>query len=393
MGGLVTSTGTGMSVPDWPNTWGYNMFAVPWEIWVGPLAGGVFYEHAHRLKGTLVGFLAISVMICAFAPAKSLVWRRRWGISAIVGLIATVLAVSLIPILHAAGIYNETFERHYSHAIPSAVSLFLISTVAWLSRTPEPRRWVRWSSVALLIAVCIQGLLGGLRVTEVNIQLAMVHACTAQAFLCFAGFMALATSRWWFSAPQVATSSSLPKLGALAVVLLFAQLTAGALMRHNDAGLAISTFPDTYGGILPPTTVAGLDTLNQQRIWNKDIGPVTSFQVWIHFIHRAGAVAVTAALIAIAVVTFRSTSLRQLRPWATALLLLLSAQIALGILTVLWRKPADIATAHVAVGALCMLATFLITAKSFRLAYNRQPLPRAAPNFDVLPPAHAAAHS
>jgi cytochrome c oxidase assembly protein subunit 15 len=39
MGGLVTSHGAGMAVPDWPTTYGYNMFLFPIDQWVG----GIFY--------------------------------------------------------------------------------------------------------------------------------------------------------------------------------------------------------------------------------------------------------------------------------------------------------------------------------------------------------------
>src|ERR1041384_6748811 len=52
-GGLVTSRGVGMSVPDWPNTYGYNMFFFPISKWVG----GIFYEHTHRLIASAVGLL------------------------------------------------------------------------------------------------------------------------------------------------------------------------------------------------------------------------------------------------------------------------------------------------------------------------------------------------
>ena len=51
MGGLVTSHGAGMSVPDWPNSYGYNMFLFPPSLWIG----GILYEHTHRLMGTVVG--------------------------------------------------------------------------------------------------------------------------------------------------------------------------------------------------------------------------------------------------------------------------------------------------------------------------------------------------
>jgi cytochrome c oxidase assembly protein subunit 15 len=58
-GGMVTSTGSGLSVPDWPNTYGWFMFSFPIEHWVG----GIFYEHTHRLIASTVGFL---IMVLAF---------------------------------------------------------------------------------------------------------------------------------------------------------------------------------------------------------------------------------------------------------------------------------------------------------------------------------------
>src|SRR5215831_15988127 len=51
IGGLVTSTNSGMAVPDWPKTYGANMFLYP----LGGAAIPVFLEHSHRLFGTLVG--------------------------------------------------------------------------------------------------------------------------------------------------------------------------------------------------------------------------------------------------------------------------------------------------------------------------------------------------
>ena len=53
IGGLVTSHGAGMAVPDWPTTYGYNMFLFPISQWVG----GIFYEHTHRLVASGVGLL------------------------------------------------------------------------------------------------------------------------------------------------------------------------------------------------------------------------------------------------------------------------------------------------------------------------------------------------
>ncbi len=68
-GGMVTSRGVGLAVPDWPTTFGYNMFLFPVSKWVG----GIFFEHTHRLIASLVGFLTIILAIW--------IWRvdqRRW---------------------------------------------------------------------------------------------------------------------------------------------------------------------------------------------------------------------------------------------------------------------------------------------------------------------------
>lgn len=72
VGGLVTTYDAGMSVPDWPGTYGYNLFLYPLSTWLfGPF--DLLIEHGHRLLGALVGFVAIGFLIAA--------WRgdqRRW---------------------------------------------------------------------------------------------------------------------------------------------------------------------------------------------------------------------------------------------------------------------------------------------------------------------------
>src|SRR5262252_6668382 len=57
IGGLVTSHGVGLAVPDWPNSYGYNMFMFPVSNWVG----GILYEHTHRLVATFVGVLVVGL--------------------------------------------------------------------------------------------------------------------------------------------------------------------------------------------------------------------------------------------------------------------------------------------------------------------------------------------
>ncbi len=80
-GGLVTSTGSGLAVPDWPTTFGYNMFLFPWS----KMVGGVFIEHSHRLLGSLVGMLTI-LTAASIWRADERRWMRWLGAAA-VGLV------------------------------------------------------------------------------------------------------------------------------------------------------------------------------------------------------------------------------------------------------------------------------------------------------------------
>jgi cytochrome c oxidase assembly protein subunit 15 len=65
VGGLVTTYGAGMAVPDWPNTYGYNLWLYPAETWInGPWK--LFVEHGHRLYATLVGMITIGFLVSAW---------------------------------------------------------------------------------------------------------------------------------------------------------------------------------------------------------------------------------------------------------------------------------------------------------------------------------------
>ncbi len=299
MGGLVTSHNAGMSVPDWPNSYGYNMFTFPPSEWVG----GIFYEHTHRLMGTVVGMCSIVLTIAA--------WKL------------------------------------------------------------ERRRWARWLATSVLAAVVFQGVLGGLRVIWVNLDLAIVHACFAQLFFCLATLCAIVSSRWWIEvAPKrtVQPSRTVIILSAACALAVFAQLVLGAVMRHEKAGLAIPDFPLAYGQLIPPSDIA---RVNQIRAWQLNLDPVTPWQVWLHFAHRVGALVVSSLVLALVATIAGKNLLRSLLKPAIVLLVLLVAQLTLGALTVLWRKPADIASAHVAVGALVLVSSFIIAVRSMRLGYGQ----------------------
>jgi cytochrome c oxidase assembly protein subunit 15 len=81
-GGLVTSTESGLSVPDWPNTYGYFMFFFPLE----KMVGGIRYEHTHRLIASTVGFL-IMVLAAWLWRSEARLWVRRLGYIALAAVI------------------------------------------------------------------------------------------------------------------------------------------------------------------------------------------------------------------------------------------------------------------------------------------------------------------
>jgi cytochrome c oxidase assembly protein subunit 15 len=79
-GGLVTNTGSALAVPDWPTTFGHNMFFYPWS----QMVGGIFYEHSHRLLGSLVGLLTLGL--------AAALWRVGGGLR-VAGIVAALAVI------------------------------------------------------------------------------------------------------------------------------------------------------------------------------------------------------------------------------------------------------------------------------------------------------------
>jgi heme a synthase len=123
-GGLVTNTGAALAVPDWPNTFGHNLFLYPWSAMVG----GIFYEHSHRLIGSLVGLLTL-----ALAAA---LWRRG-GALRVLGLAAvvTVIAQGVLGGLRVVLLRDEIALVHG----PLAQAFFaLVATLVYLTSAARP---------------------------------------------------------------------------------------------------------------------------------------------------------------------------------------------------------------------------------------------------------------
>lgn len=364
MGGLVTSHKAGLAVPDWPNSYGYNMFLYPISEWIG----GIFYEHTHRLLGMLVGFLAVLLALNAWGPGRKPAlgrWLVRLGIVAIMG--GALLGGVTLGMAGPEELPRAEAASRLSHWAIGMGSLGLVLFAAGLARHREKRAWMRWVCVAALSAIILQGLLGGLRVVMVQLGLAVVHGILAQAV--FAGLVVIA----FLTRPRRhdVTSANPPSRAArrwarAAVVVVFVQLVLGATMRHFDAGLAIPDLPWAFGHLAPPVTAEGLTAAG------------TTFslsQVWLHFGHRMGAVAVTIVLIPLIVLVVRRAPSRTARFGAVSLAVLLLLQVKLGVLVILLKKPAELATAHVATGALVLAMCAVVLVELHGTPQTRQARP------------------
>ena len=105
VGGLVTSKGAGLAVPDWPTTFGYNMFLYPWS----KMVGNIFYEHSHRLVASSIGLLTVALALTLWFREQRY-WLRWLGIAAlglvivqgVIGGLRVILLEHTLAIVHAA---------------------------------------------------------------------------------------------------------------------------------------------------------------------------------------------------------------------------------------------------------------------------------------------------
>jgi cytochrome c oxidase assembly protein subunit 15 len=179
-GGLVTSHGAGLAVVDWPNSYGYSMFLYP----LVRMTGGIYYEHAHRLFGALVGLttLVLAIHLLRVEP-------RRWVRGFALGALALVLVQGLLGGLRVTGHLTT-------------------------STSPE--------------------------VMRPSLLLAVVHGIAGQIF--FAAMVALSafTSVTWRSDRPPTRSPAASTDRGLSIVLaaaLLVQLVLGAVLRHTSQGL------------------------------------------------------------------------------------------------------------------------------------------------------------
>jgi cytochrome c oxidase assembly protein subunit 15 len=136
-------------------------------------------------------------------------------------------------------------------------------------------------------------------------------------------------------------------------------------MRHAHLGLSIPDFPLAYGKILPNTDANTIDQINEARLADSQM-PTTSTQIWLQMAHRVMAFIILGAIITVAVIVFSNPIARSASTWSMVWLVMILCQVGLGAWTIWSNKAADVATAHMALGALSLLVGVLFTFRLFR---------------------------
>jgi cytochrome c oxidase assembly protein subunit 15 len=345
VGGHTTTTGAGMAFPDWPMSHGSFNPDGWWENGMQRL------EHGHRYVAEAVG-LAIGVL-CAW------VWRCGKAVplaflgAALVAVGAAAMGFAK-PVLVHAGLWSSV--------------AFFLALLAWFSRRdPRPRpAAVRWLALAAFLGVCVQAVLGGMRVihdpagtlageaTTAN-TLRVVHGCFAQIELCLLVAIAPLLSPAWPTLRGSPEWRGVARLGWITAAFLFLQLAVGATMRHLGAGLAIPTFPQMpEGGWLPS---------------------VPSALVHLHFTHtRLGAIVVTLLVLVLGwrALARAGGEVRIIRP-AVLLLALVAVQLTLGVFVIWNMRPPILTTLHVVNGAALLAAVVLLAVRASRSVVPASP--------------------
>src|SRR5207253_3348426 len=271
--------------------------------------------------------------------------------------------------------------EHTHRLIGSVVGFLTIILAVWLWLR-EDRPWVRSLGVIALGGVILQGILGGLRVTMMKDEIGIFHACIAQAFLGLLVVIALATTNFWQMLANLRIDPlKLTQIKTLAIgitLAIYLQLALGATMRHQHRDLSILDFPTANGAWMPDTSATALAKINAWRD-ARGLSDVTAFQIWLQMAHRFLALIIAIGVIAFCLRVWRDAArFVALKRLSILWVVLVTCQIVLGAWTIWSNKAADVATAHVALGAIMLSFGVSISAICWRILQTEAGRPAAA---------------
>lgn len=262
VGGLVTSWEAGLAVVDWPNSFGYNMFLYP----LSRMTGGIYYEHAHRLFGALVGLTTV----CLTAH----LWRvepRRWIRWLAVAASVLVVFQGILGGLRVTGGFTmsqvpeamrPSVELALAHGVLGQIFLSLLMAIAaftslsWPTAAAAPERGAaldRWLSKGLVAVLIVQLVLGAaVRHMNSGVALHVTLAMVATGLGVGAGFRAMAihTDRAVLRRTGAALLAIFPLQLVLGVLALVTTSVAGSAGQPGWADVLIATAHQLTGAIL-----------------------------------------------------------------------------------------------------------------------------------------------
>jgi len=270
-GSLVTSTDSGLSVPDWPTTYGWNMFTFPPSKWVG----GILYEHGHRLIASTVGFLTI-VLAAWLWMSESRRWLKWLGVGALGAVIAqgvlgglTVMFFLPAPISTAHAGLAEIF-------FCMTVAIALFTSPRWIegyggrhgvNGDGARLRVAATATTALIYGQILVGatmrhtgaglaipdfplMFGHLWPTHWDAKIAVHFTHRAGALLVAISVFGTAATAW-----RRTTRGELRRPAALLVALVLVQITLGAFTVLSRRDVWINSFHVVCGALVLTTSL------------------------------------------------------------------------------------------------------------------------------------------
>jgi len=272
--------------------------------------------HARAFKATVVWTLALlwlgSVVHATESSLACPDWPTCFG--------------TMVPEM-TGGVFWE-----HLHRLVAGGLLLMWGLATWLARKETTDRpWIFKACIAGVVLLLVQSLFGGLTVIyRLPDLVSTTHLALALSFLALATVLASATAKE-VTVELPTTHDDGTRLWAVtAAALVFAQSVLGALVRHTDAGLACVDFPLCLGRVVPPLVNA----------------PIT-----VHFAHRLLAVIVAVVVLAFVARSYRVRAPERLRRWAVVAAILVVAQVALGVASVVTRLAVLPVSLHTLVAA------------------------------------------
>jgi cytochrome c oxidase assembly protein subunit 15 len=267
-GGMVTSTSSGLSVPDWPTTYGYTMFSFP----LRDMAGGIFYEHGHRLIASTVGFLTIGLVIFIWL-ADPRAWMRRLGLAALGAVVLQGLLGGLTVLLRLPAAVSIAHAALAQAFFCLTIATAVCTSSIWRAPHAAPRvtaMFPRWAA-ALTLLVYAQILLGatmrhlgaGLAIPDFPLAfghlvppawplpVAIHFAHRVGALVVSLCVLAMAGHVWWHYGKQ----SELVRPALLLVLLVVVQVTLGALVVLSGRQPVVNTLHVATGAMVLGTSL------------------------------------------------------------------------------------------------------------------------------------------